>query len=98
MPSIPYPSKNSIIVFREPFYRKKISDNTKYYIRACVNGEPEQEIIISTKQQRAVVDQLIREDRKLTNAVVGCENKNFVILKHSPQGDFFELVKEKKYV
>ena len=95
---IPYPQRNSIITFREPFYRQEVfEDKIKYYIRACINSDPEQEIRVAARQQREVMDLLIKQDLKLTNAVVrNSDNGLFSILDHSPQIDFFSLVKEEK--
>lgn len=97
MTSIPYPPKNSIIVFREPFYRKEFSGHRalKYYIRVSVNNR-ESEIRVSSKQQKDVMDYLVQVDKKLTNAVVRCDSyARFTVIQHSPQDDFFDIVKEK---
>lgn len=81
-----YPPKNSVITFREPFYRKEFSGHsaTKYYIKASINGAPEIEIRITKEQQRDVMDYLIKSDLKLTNTVVRNDaQKRFVILQHA---------------
>ncbi len=92
MTSIPYPPRNSIIVFRESFPRKEYSGHSalKYYIKASVNGNHESEIRVSSKQQKDVIDYLIQVDLKLTNAVVRCDSyARFTVLKHS-QDDFLD--------
>ena len=96
--SIPYPPKNSTIVFREPFPRKEWSSNQlKYYIKVSIDDLPEQEIRIVKRQQRECMDYLIQVDLKLTNAVVDCDSQGrFTVLQHSPQTSFFDLVKEGK--
>ena len=71
---------------------------TKYHIRACIIYQPgielpEHEIRIASQQQIQVMEQLVKEDGKLLNAVVKVENGKFVILKRSPQSDFFSLVR-----
>ena len=95
--STPYPPKNSVITFLEPYPRVEKYNRTKwYYIKACVNGLPEQEIRMDKKQQLSVVDYLLQVDGKLTGAVVDCDSQGrFVVLQHSPQSDFFELAEVK---
>ena len=89
--STPYP--NCTITFQEPFPRIEFSPQKKYYVRACIDQMPEQEIRIDKKQQLNTIDFLIRADKKLLNAIVQCDSEgNFAILKHSPQDDFFDLV------
>jgi len=92
MGGTPYPSKNCDIVFREPFARVSFEPEKKYYIRAIVNGTPEQLIRINAKQQISVMDELVRKDKKLLNACVKCIDGNFFVTCHSGQGDFFEAV------
>ena len=96
--SIIYPPKNSTIIFKEPFFRKELSGRqVKYYIKAVVDDMPEQEIRVTREQQRETMDYLLKSDMKLTNAVVGCDNMcQFKVVLHSPQKDFFGLVKEEK--
>ena len=98
MTSIPYPPKNSIITFREPYFRKEWTANkVKYYIRASLNGLPEREIRIVAKQQKNTMDYLLQVDKKLTNAIIKCDSySKFIVLQHSPQIDFLDMVKEKK--
>ena len=58
---------------------------------------PEQEIRIAKQQQKDVIDYLLKTDLKLTNAVVRADSQGrWVVIKHSPQEDFFDLVKEEK--
>ena len=92
MAGVPYPMHNSLITFREPFPRVEYSPYKKLYIRAEVNGV-EQEIRIDSNQQVKVIRELIRQDGKLLNAKVRCVNGKFEIFAHSPQSDFFELVR-----
>ena len=90
-----YPPRNSVIVFREPFPCKEYYDGRvrKYHIKATVDDLPEQEIRIAAHQQRHIMDQLVEEDGKLTNAVVWNSSiGEFHIVEHSPQLDFFSLV------
>jgi len=107
--SIPYPSKNSVVTFRQPFPRIerysldrngiKFTDphSTKYYIRVSIDGLPEKETRIDKQQQMDVIDYLILVDKKLTNAVVRCDSQGrFTVLQHSPATDFFYLVDDKK--
>ena len=108
--SILYPPKNSVITFREPNYRREFSghNSTRYYIKAritlgatevCENGIalPEQEIRVSAQQQKDIMEYLLQADLKLTNAVVKCDSQGrWTVLVHSPQEDFFDLVKEEK--
>ena len=94
MAGIPYPPRNSIITFREPFPRK---NENKYYIKVAVDEMPEMEIRIDSKQQKDVMDYLILVDKKLTNAVVRNDNQGrFVVEKHSPASDFFYLIDNDK--
>ena len=93
------PPKNCEITFREPFFRKEFSghNSVKYYIRASIDNNPEQEIRITYSQQKKIIDYILHTDLKLTNAVVKCDSYNrFTVLVHSPQEDFFDLVKEEK--
>ena len=107
--TVSYPPKNSIITFREPFPRIerysvdrngiKFIDphSTKYYIKVSIDDQPEKEIRIDRQQQLDVIDYLISVDEKLTSAEVRCDSQGrFVVLQHSPQEDFFDLVKEEK--
>ena len=96
--SIIYPPKNSVIVFREPFFRREFSgQRVRYYIRAIVNGMPEKEIRVVSAQQKGVMDELLRKDLKLTNAVVMNTRLGvFKVISSSPQRDFFKIVKEEK--
>ena len=93
MTGVPYPPKNCRIVFREPFPRTEYSPQKKYYIKAHINGMPEQEIRIDSIGQLRFIDELIAQDRKLLNAVVICKEGKFSLLHHSPQLDFFGVVK-----
>jgi len=87
---LPYPEKNSVILFREPFPRK---DGDKYIVKACVDSGHEQDIRMDMKQQKDMVDYIVKVDLKLTNAVVRCDAEGrFVLEKHSPQSDFFDKV------
>jgi len=90
------PPRDSVITFREPFFRREFSgQRVRYYIRAIVNGMPEREIKIAGKQQKEVMDELLKKDLKLTNAVVRNDRFGvFRIVQHSPQKDFFKIVKE----
>ena len=92
MSGVSYPPKNCLIIFREPFPRVEFSPDRKLYIRAMVNAR-EGELRIASQQQIQVMEQLVKEDGKLLNAVVKVENGKFVILKRSPQSDFFSLVR-----
>ena len=94
---IPYPQKNSTITFREPCFRKEWTANkVKYYIKASIDGLPEREIRIVAQQQKNTMDYLLQVDKKLINAVVKCDSySKFTVLQHSPQKDFFDMVKEK---
>ena len=94
----PYPKKNTIITFLEPYPRRgTYGSRTTYYIKASVNGLPEQETRISSRQQRETIDYLLKVDQTVLNAVVRVnENMFFSILEHSPQGNFFDLLEEEK--
>jgi len=92
MSGIPYPEKNCTIVFRQEFPRLEYSPERKYYIKAIVNGGPEREIRIDAVQQLAVMDKLIREDKKLLNACVKVIDGQFYVVTRSPQKDFFEAI------
>ena len=90
MSGIPYPPKNCEIIFREPFFRREWSVNqVKYYIKASINGLPEQEIRIARRQQMDILDYLIKVDLKLTGAIVRCDALGrFTVIRHSPASDF----------
>ena len=92
MAGVSYIPANCELVFREPFFRTEFSPNKKLYIRALVNAS-EREIRIDSKQQVRIMEDLIRHDGKLLNAVVKVENGKFIVLKRSPQSDFFSLVR-----
>ena len=93
---IPYPPRKSTIVFMEPYPRREWNGHSMtYYIKASINDNLEQEIRISAKQQGEIMEHLIRVDRKLTGAIVKSDsNGRWIVLRHSPQSDFFDLVKE----
>ena len=93
MTSIPYPPKNSLITFREPFYSKEWNGyKMRYYIKASVDGGPESEMRVAARQQMELMDYILQVDLKLTNAVVDCDSQGrFTVLQHSPQGDFFDI-------
>ena len=58
---------------------------------------PEQEIRIVKQQQKDVIDYLLKTDLKLTNAIVRSDSQGrWVVMRHSPQEDFFDLLKEEK--
>ena len=93
MAGIPYPPKdNCEITFREEFPKVEYSPDKKLYIRAVVNAR-EGELRMSSQQQIRTVENLIKEDGKLLNAKVKVENGEFIVLEHSPQADFFSLVR-----
>jgi len=96
MTSIPFPPKNSLITFREPFPGREWNGfKMRYYIKASVDGEPESEMRVAARQQMELMDYILQVDLKLTNAVVRCDALGrFTALVHSPQEDFFDLVKE----
>ena len=102
------PPKNSRITFTEPFYRREFSGNKlTYYIEASIEDTstpeiverkvvlPEQELRIVSQEQQELMDYILLVDRKLLNAIVRCDALGrFTCLRHSPQEDFFDLVKE----
>ena len=100
MSGIMYPPRNSEISFLEPYPRKELSGQTiKYYIKVEINGAHIQEIRIIRNQNKEIMDSLIRTDKKLTGAIVKCDSHcRFLVLRHSPQTDFFEILKEEKNV
>jgi len=54
---------------------------------------PESDLEIEQDDQKEIVDYILEVDRKLTSAVVRCDSqKRFVVLQHSPQSDFFDMV------
>jgi len=98
MPSIPYPPKNSLITFREPFPGKEWNGfKIRYYIKVSVDDGPESEMRVAARQQMELMDYILQVDLKLTGATVRCDALGrFTVLQHSPQEDFFDLVKEEK--
>jgi len=84
------------ITFREPFPVKELIDDTlQYRILVSVNTSSHVKMMmIENKQHQEVMDELVRTDKKLLGAVVEYDGDKFVILKHSPQQDFFKEVQE----
>ncbi len=75
--------RDSIMILLEP----NVHDN--YSISVMINNK-NKVIQFSTKQQKTVIDDLLRQDLKLTCAIIGADsNGNITVLKHSPQSDFF---------
>jgi len=75
-------------VFREPFPHKDPKG-----LRILVGkGKSEHEILITSEKQIQVLNKLIEDDGKLLNAVVKVVGQDFVVVKHSPQSDFFKEV------
>ena len=93
MTGVPYPPQNCRIVFREPFPREENhGGHVKLYIRAIIDEMPEREIRMDSLEQTRFVDDLVRQDGKLLNAEVLVKDGKFVLLRHSPQIDFFKEV------
>ena len=89
-----FPPKNSILTFREPFLKTVPGESVKC-ILACVD-DTERLVKIEEEQQLDIIDYLLLTDKKLTNAVVDCDSQGrFTVLRHSPQEDFFDLVRRK---
>ena len=87
-----YPPSNCLITFREPFPRVEYTPYRKLYIRAMINAR-DGEIRIESQQQIKVMEKLIKEDGKLLNAKIKVENGVFTVLQHSPQSDFFSIIR-----
>ena len=88
------PPRNCTLTLREPFLR---DIGGKFYLRACIDGSPEREVQIKERQQLDVLEYLILVDKKLTNAVIRSDSQGrWVVLKHSPAADFFNLVDDRK--
>lgn len=104
MTSVPYPKEGQTITFLEPFPRKEHDwvQSVVYYIRVNVSSESgkmtkDTLIRIKKKQQIKILDWLLKEDKKLTMAVVKCmPGRTFMVMQHSPQSDFFDKVLEEQ--
>ena len=95
--SIPYPSLNCVIVFREPFPRVDMYEGKKwYYVRAIIDDQPECQIRFNKLSQLRFIDNEIIIHKKILNAVIKCINGEFTIVSHSPQVDFFDMVSKKE--
>jgi len=88
-----YPKKEDVITFLEPFPRYM---DDKYIIDVALNDK-RHVIRTKCKQHKEIIDELIKTDKKLTGATVKCtDHGEFVVISHSPQEDFFNMVKEGK--
>lgn len=98
MTSVPYPKEGQTITFLEPFPRKDFDWGYKvcYYIRVNIlyeSGRVKNDTLIriKKKQQISILDWLLKQDKKLTQAVVKCmPGKTFMPISRSYQTDFFD--------
>jgi hypothetical protein len=84
--------KNCTILFREPF--PMFTPSGSMVILASVNGKKAKEIEVEDREQQKVVTRLLNRDKKLTDAKVKSTDGKWRVVKHSPQTDFLEMVKE----
>ena len=88
------PPRNCTLTLREPFLRP-VDGN--FHVKACIDDLPEKELIIKEQQHLDILKYLTLVDKKLTSAVIRSDSQGrWVILKHSPMTDFFNLVDDRK--
>ena len=90
----PYLPRNCTMTLWDLFPRIETYEGRKrYYIRTSINSRPPHEIRMTVEQQR-FIDDLLARDGKLLQAIILVQEGKFTLLRSSPQGDFFNLVKE----
>jgi len=84
--------KNCTILFREPFPIFTPEGNME--ILASVDGKKPREIEVKDMEQQKVLLRMLEKDKKLTDAKIKSTDGKWRVVRHSPQADFLEMVKE----
>ena len=90
---VPYLPDYGTIIFREPNPRIRYEPMCTIYIKAVVNGMPEQEYRTRARNKIEAIDKEKLLYKKLLNARAIIKKGKLEFVQHSPQLDFLELVR-----